>query len=215
MGAWIAAGEHPGIALCHHHAADRHSRPFQPATCPNQGGTPRRETHARGILLRLSPHFHVPGRALHPVPPPLPVSPHLTAVWSRVLVVWVSPATAGPSPSLLAPPVLGEPAPTRAEQGQGLPCSAGSYRGLAMHWVNWGGLEQSSTPGPWLQVTGLDSGLGAVGKEQGHATVCRRAQERAVERQDVSSRPLPRSVRVLGTGWGHGSGSRVLMSHLK
>lgn len=65
-----------------------------------------------------------------------------------------------------------------------------------------GGLEQEqgSTPGSWLQVAGLDSGLGAVGKEQRRATVCHHA-----ERQDVSSCPLPRS----GGGPGHRMGTRL------
>lgn len=48
--------------------------------------------------MRLSPCLHVPGKALRPILPLLPVSPCLMVVRSRMLVVWVSLATVGPYP---------------------------------------------------------------------------------------------------------------------
>lgn len=76
-----------------------------------------------------------------------------------------------------------------------------------------GGLEQEqgSTPGPWLRVAGLDSGLGAAVKEQGRATVSHHTEPKSRRWRGRTCPLVPspglrgRWGRVGDTAWCRGS----------
>lgn len=104
--------------------------PPAPLRAPTRLGCPVRKPTLRGLPCGCHPVCMFPAK--HCVPScrfcPCPRA----SWWSGAVCSWYGS---------LWPrwdPILREPAPAGAELGQGLLCSAGSFPGLARHWMNWG-----------------------------------------------------------------------------